>query len=277
MRLHSESTTDGITERDFVHDGVPGVLWTPAATDRPAPLVLGAHGGGQHKRAPRTIDHATRCVAAGLAVVTLDTPGHGDRPRSAQDDRFITEIRSRIAAGQDATAQLAEYNATLASQAVPEWRSVLDALLDLPGIDTDTGAGFWGMSMGSAIGIPLVAAEPRVRAAVFGLVGASPSLTEAAAQVTVPVRFLLQWDDQLIARDAGLALFDAFATRHKTLHANTGGHGDVPEAEVDSAVRFLAGNPLRVRAAGGGAAPAVRSAENAGRGAAALGSVAAHA
>ncbi|NGY65015.1 alpha/beta fold hydrolase [Lentzea sp. NEAU-D13] len=238
MRFLSTTPTDGITERDFVHDGVPGVLWTPG---HPAPLVLGAHGGGQHKRAPRTLAQAARCVAAGLAVVTLDSPGHGDRPRSPQDDRFITEIRARTAAGQDATTLLDEYCAVLAAQAVPEWRSALDDLLDLPDIDSDTGTRFWGMSMGAAIGIPLAAAEPRVRAAVFGLVGASPNLVPAAAQVTVPLRFLLQWDDQLVARDAGLALFDAFGSRQKTLHANPGGHGEVPESELDSAVRFLAG------------------------------------
>jgi dienelactone hydrolase len=240
MRFLSESTSGATTEREFVHDGVPGVLWTPAHTDGPSRLVLGAHGGGQHKRAPRSVDHAARCVAAGLAVVALDAPGHGDRARSAADDQFATEIRSRITTGQDVTALVSDYNALMAARAIPEWRSVLDALLDLPEISQD-GAGFWGMSMGSAIGIPLVAAEPRVRAAVFGLVGASDSLVTAAARVTVPVRFLLQWDDQLIARDAGLAMFDAFGTRHKTLHANPGGHGEVPESEVDSAVRFLAG------------------------------------
>lgn len=239
MRFLTESTTGGTTEREFVHDGVPGILWTPAGADSPARLVLGAHGGGQHKRAPRSVAHASRCVAAGLAVVTLDTPGHGDRPRTAQDDHFITAIRAGIAAGQDVSALLSDYNALLAAQAIPEWRSVLDALLDLPGISGD-GTGFWGMSMGSAIGIPLVAAEPRIRAAVFGLVGAPGNLATAAAQVTVPLRFLLQWDDQLITRDAALALFDAFGTRHKTLHANTGGHHEVPEAEMDSAARFLA-------------------------------------
>jgi dienelactone hydrolase len=74
---------------------------------------------------------------------------------------------------------------------------VLDAL---PA--TSDRLGFWGVSMGSAIGIPLVAAEPRVRAAVLGLIGATDALVRAAAAITVPVRFLLQWDDRLIPRDA---------------------------------------------------------------------------
>lgn len=251
MRFLSSATTNGVTERDFVHDGVPGVFWTPADVDRPTPLVLGAHGGGQHKRAPRPAEHAARCVAAGLAVVTLDAPGHGDRSRSAEDERFIAEIRSLATAGQKVAALIAEYNAMLAEQAVPEWRSLLDAVLELPEIGSETGSsetagggggrvGFWGMSMGSATGIPLVAAEPRVWAAVFGLVGSTEGLARAAADAKVPMRFLLQWEDQLVAREAGLAMFDAFGSREKTLHANPGGHGDVPEFEVDSAVRFLA-------------------------------------
>jgi hypothetical protein len=49
--------------------------------------------------------------------------------------------------------------------------------------------GYWGVSLGSAIGVPFVAAEPRVAAAVFGLAG--HALAEAAARVTVPVEFLL--------------------------------------------------------------------------------------
>ncbi|GHH41882.1 alpha/beta hydrolase [Lentzea cavernae] len=235
MRFTSASTSaDGTTSRDFVHDGVPGVLWTPPG--EPAGLVLGAHGGGQHTRSPGVVARAHRCTAAGLAVVTLDAPGHGDRARTAQDDRFATEIRARITAGGDAGELVASYNALQASRAIPEWQSVLDALPDF-----GDRAGFWGMSMGAAIGIPLVAAEPRVHAAVFGLIGATNALVAAAASITVPVRFLLQWDDRLVARDAGLALFDAFATARKSLHANPGGHGDVPDHEIGGAAAFLAG------------------------------------
>ncbi|MFD4636621.1 alpha/beta hydrolase [Lentzea sp. NPDC058436] len=234
MRFSSTSTSpEGTTERDFVHDGVPGVLWTPPGD--PVGLVLSAHGGGQHKRAPGIVARAHRCTAAGLAVVTLDAPAHGDRARTATDDRFSAEIRARITSGGDASPLVAEYNALQAARAIPEWQSVLDAL---PG--TGGRVGFWGVSMGSAIGIPLVAAEPRVDAAVFGLIGATDALVAAAAAITVPVRFLLQWDDRLVPRDAGLALFDAFAAPRRSLHANPGGHGDVPDDEISSAVAFLA-------------------------------------
>jgi hypothetical protein len=82
--------------------------------------------------------------------------------------------------------------------------------------------GYWGVSMGTTIGVPLAAAEPRIAAAVLGLMGGD-ALAEPAALVTVPVQFLVQWDDELVARETALALFDALGSAEKTLHANPGG------------------------------------------------------
>lgn len=93
--------------------------------------------------------------------------------------------------------------------------------------------------MATAIGVPLVAAEPRITAAVFGRHWPDV-LVEHATRITVPVEFDLQWDDEHIPREAGLAPFDAFASTEKTLHANAGRHKDLPRFEADSAVRFLA-------------------------------------
>ncbi len=46
---------------------------------------------------------------------------------------------------------------------------------------------------------------------------------------------------RLVARrQESLALFDAFASAEKTLHANPGKHGEVPAFEVDSTLRFFA-------------------------------------
>jgi hypothetical protein len=41
-------------------------------------------------------------------------------------------------------------------------------------------------------------------------------------------------------------LFDAFASKEKTLHASAGGHGDVPRLEADPATRFFARHLGRV-------------------------------
>jgi pimeloyl-ACP methyl ester carboxylesterase len=239
MRFTSEATSNGVSERLFTLDDIPGVLWSPADATGPRPLVLLGHGGGQHKHAPGLVARAYRYVTAcGFAVAAIDAPGHGDRPRTEQDERFAAGIKQRMAAGEPIGPHLASYNTELSARAVPEWQATLDALQGLDCIGADGPVGFWGVSLGSAIGVPLVAADPRITAAVFGLAG-HETLAEAAARVTVPVEFLLQWDDELVPREAGLALFDAFASREKTLHANPGRHAGVPAFELDSSQRFF--------------------------------------
>jgi dienelactone hydrolase len=248
MRFISETTSNGVSERLFTLGDITGVLWSPAddagsAGDRP--LVLLAHGGGQHKKAPGVVARAHRYVTAlGFTAAAIDAPGHGDRPRTAQDHAVATRVREAIAAGEPVAPLVTGHNAALAARAVPEWRATLDALQERDHVGAGGPVGFWGVSLGSGIGIPLVAAEPRIRAAVLGLVG-DESLAEAAARVTVPVEFLLQWDDELLPRPSGLALFDAFASTEKTLHANPGGHIGVPAFELESAERFFARHLVR--------------------------------
>ena len=186
---------------------------------------------------------APRRFAAGCGfnVAAIDATGHGGRPRTAEDEQHIAVLRQAQAADEQLGPVVAGIHVDLAARAVPEWQATLDALQELPEIGSEGPIGFWGIMQGTGIGVPLTAVEPRITAAVFGCLG-HESLTEAAAQITVPVEFLLQWDDEHVDRQSGLALFDAFASREKTLHANAGGHGDVPRFEADSATRFFARN-----------------------------------
>jgi hypothetical protein len=52
--------------------------------------------------------------------------------------------------------------AHLAERAVPEWQATLDALQELPEIGAEGPAGYFGLNMGTAIGVPLTAIEPRI-------------------------------------------------------------------------------------------------------------------
>jgi len=238
MRITAESTSDGVRERHFTVDDVPGVLWSPASAADGRPLILLGHGGGQDKASPGIRARAHRYVAAcGFAAAAIDAPGHGDRSRTDEDERFGAEIAERRAAGEPLLPIIVRRNAVLAERAVPEWRAALDALTQLEGSGLGR-VGFWGVSLGTAIGMPFVAAEPRITAAVFGLAG-HESLAVAAARIAIPVEFLLQWDDELVPRGSGLALFDAFASAEKTLHANPGLHANVPGFELDSSQRFF--------------------------------------
>jgi hypothetical protein len=65
------------------------------------------------------------------------------------------------------------------------------------------------------------------------------AFARAARQVTIPLLFLLQWDDELFARNDGLALFDLLGSGTKTLHANPGGHLQLPPGEIGQAAQFL--------------------------------------
>ena len=237
MHFTSETTADGVSEQLFVLGGVPGALWVPARATGARPLVLLGHGGGQHKQSPGLVARARRYVTGcGFAAAAIDAPGHGDRPRTEQDQRHVADLRQRMAAGEPVAQQVVRDNAARSALAVPEWRAALDALQDAG--QASGPVGYWGLSLGSAIGMPLVAAEPRISAAVFGLAG-HERLGEVAARITIPVEFLLQWDDELIPRDSGLALFDALASGEKTLHANPGGHLAVPRFEAGSSERFF--------------------------------------
>jgi dienelactone hydrolase len=222
------------------HSGgaIPGVLWTPDGASGSRPLVLLGHEGGQSKTAPGVLALARRLVGeCGFAVAAIDAPGHGERPPTAEHARLIAPLRAAMGAGDPVGALVADINAAMARWTVPEWRVVLDALRELDHVGFGP-VGYWGVSMGAAIGIPLAVAERRIAACVFGLAGAA--LTVAASRVAVPLEFLLQWDDEVVPRDEGLVLFDAFASAEKTLHANPGRHGEVPQFAGDSAVGFFA-------------------------------------
>jgi pimeloyl-ACP methyl ester carboxylesterase len=240
MHFTAETVSGGVTERWFAVGDVPGVVWAPSAAAGPRPLVLLGHGGSQHKTAPRVVARARRLVLeCGYAVAAIDAPGWGGRPVPAEYEPFNADIEELIAAGKPLGDAFARRGVIVASLAVPEWRATIDALTALDWIGADGPVGYWGVSLGSAIGVPLVAAEPRIGAAVLGLIG-HETLEEAAARITVPVRFLLQWDDEIFPREAGLALFGAIGSANKTLHANPGAHTDTPPFEQASAVRFFA-------------------------------------
>ncbi|MEV6536580.1 alpha/beta hydrolase [Streptomyces sp. NPDC051639] len=239
MHFTSSTSFDGVREQLFTLDGTPGVLWTPEGATGTRPLVLMGHGGGQHKKAPDILALACRIVAeCGFSAVAVDVPGHGDRPVDDEYDRIATENRARVAAGEELAPLVAGFQALVARRTVPEWRAVLDAVQRLEHVGPGP-VGYWGVSLGCGLGVPFVAAEPRVRAAVLGLGGALAS-AEHAARVTVPVEFLVQWDDERVPRAQGLALFDALASAEKTLHVNVGRHGEVPAFERDSTLRFFA-------------------------------------
>ena len=249
MEFTQERTEDGVTRRLFeltvAGERVPAVLWTPEGARGSRPLVLMGHGGSQHKKTPgiraRAAQYARRL---GYATLAIDAPGHGDRISREEAEAFARDVGARVQglapAGMD--PERLRQMAQRTQQAVPEWKAALDAVQQLDFVGFGGPVGYWGVSMGTAIGVPFVAGEPRVTCAVFGLAGLRPGATEfqeAASRITIPVEFVFQWEDAVAPREHGLALFNAFASKQKTMHINPGGHMDIPDFEGASWERFF--------------------------------------
>ena len=235
IQFTAHTTLDGIVERDFLVGDVPGILWSPEAVTSGTPLLLMGHGGGLHKRSPGLVSRARAAVRdSGFVVASIDSPGHGDRSRSEQDQRWVDAMLAARDAGEPIGEIVAEFNTSLAKRAVPEWQAAIDALQSLPEITQDAPIGYSGMTLASTIGMALAAVDRRITAAIFGGVLAYDVLLDAARRITIPIEFLLPWDDPELPREDGFAVFDAFASAEKTLIAFPGSHFRVPANRIDT-------------------------------------------
>ena len=227
----------GVTERrfDLVVDGatVPGIVWTPEDATGTRPLVLLGHGGSGHKRMGYILALARRLVRhLGYAAAAIDGPMHGDRVPGGTE-LTLDVVRRRM--NENSAETRARFTAVR-----KEWSETLTALKNLDGIG-DGPTGYWGLSMGTVIGLPFVAGEPRIDAAVLGLMGLPPDAPgNAARSIAIPLMFLVQWDDELVSRDGALRLFDALGSKQKTMHVNPGKHQAVPPAEFQASEEFFA-------------------------------------
>jgi len=252
MNFSNERVEDGNVRRysftvTVSGENVPAVLWTPNGSTGPRPLVLMGHGGSQHKNTPgivaRAHHYATRL---GYATLAIDAPGHGDRISREQAAAMMREVGARVRGESSAPlwdADRLRMMAQRAQQAVPEWNAALAAARGLDFVGTTERVGYWGVSMGTAIGVPFVAQCPTIACAVLGLAGLRPNAPDfaaAARAITIPVEFVFQWSDAVAPREHGIALFDAFSSKEKSMHINPGGHLDIPNFEGASWERFFA-------------------------------------
>ena len=247
MNFSKEQSESGVTERLFdltvAGEVVPGVVWAPENAKGPRPLLLMGHGGAQHKLGGRLAAMAKRYATDfGFAVAAIDAPLHGDRMTPEESAPYFATLREQLARAGGMTGEPVRTTLRFAERARREWSATLDALQSLDFVGAAKPVGYWGLSLGAYFGIPFVASEPRITAAVFGLAGlgdSTPDFERAARSIRIPIEFIFQWNDELIPRAEGLALFDAFGSAEKTIHANPGGHFGMPPFEVASWDRFF--------------------------------------
>lgn len=238
MNWKDEVEADGVQERRFdVRRGertVPGLLWVPPAARGPRPLILIGHGGGGSKREGYVLALARHMVRRhGFAAAAIDGPVHGHRRKDDGSVPGLALLEFSVMWTSDPT---------MTDAMVADWRATLDELQRLPEVGTGP-VGWWGLSMGTILGLPFVAAEPRIAAAVLGLMGwCGPTrdrIGDDAARIGCPVLFLQQWDDELFDREAVAALFDRIGSADKRLHCHPGAHGGVPAEAFEASEGFL--------------------------------------
>ncbi|MCX8510478.1 MAG: dienelactone hydrolase family protein [Chthoniobacteraceae bacterium] len=230
-----KSALDAIQERSFMShaDGrsVPVHAWFPVC-DVPRPLVLVGHGGSGHKRSKSVLDIAERLARnAKFVVAAIDGPLHGERRGDGAEPAVV----------RDEFRALWERGGSVEG-VVNDWRAALDDLCAFEQVDASA-VGYYGLSMGTAYGLPLLAAESRIRAAVIGMWGTSRVNSERlladAQQLKSPSLFIMQWDDPLFSREGQLGLFDKLASVDKQLRIYPGGHIEPDAEKLDDIAQFL--------------------------------------
>lgn len=235
--MEADANVSGVRERGFAVERhgqvIPGLLWSPSASLGARPLVLMGHGGSGHKRNERMV-MLGRLFAAdlGWCAAAIDGPVHGERgPVMDANDPAYRAMWQRPEVVQEM---------------IDDWKATLDALSVLEDVD-QARVGYWGVSMGTMFGLPYVASDDRVRVTVLGKAGMTGSSVRRsgidtyfktfAPRVTIPVLFVMQWNDERFERQGQLELFDQLGARDKRLHAYPGQHADNgPEAfEVQAA------------------------------------------
>ena len=229
--------------------------------EEPGPVVVVGHGAESDRRAPFVSGTGKGWARHGISLIAADAPGHGDRvsdaissspsggggagrrPAAEGVDRGASDAISSslsgggggVPAGHGAGGGSASRGGSGAGRDYLRWwiddqRLVVDAAERRLG---SVPIGFLGVSMGAVLGVHLVAAEPRIAAAVLAvggslrgfaeertrrgqaeerLSGANPE--EAAFRCgDRPVLMVQADEDEVFSRKAALALYDAFPGR----------------------------------------------------------------
>jgi alpha-beta hydrolase superfamily lysophospholipase len=175
-------------------------------------VVVMAHGADNSRKA-RYVEVAGKTwPRRGTAVIAMDCPRHGDRPDAAP-------LADPVGVLGDVLVEFVRDHRRLVDVVTTRW----------PGVPV----GFAGFSMGGLYGVPLVAADTRIAAAAIVIAGSTAvsyplrfgrldRRTRARIAVTDPavhapritdrpVLVLNADDDEIVPRQAAIALYDAFA------------------------------------------------------------------
>lgn len=213
---------------------ITGAVWLPDEPRESNTVVAFGHGASGNRYQAPIPYIAHRLVKLGVLCVSMDGPVHGLREKNGGGRKALgPELR----------------NLDIVDQMNQDWAVAID--LACSQFDyTDELFGYFGLSMGSIFGIPMLAdritKDRSVTAATLGLLGTTgaasqfgKNLQKAAEKIDVPILFLMQLEDELFPRSGYLELFDSFGSTEKSIHANPGLHPEIPGIEVRHTVDFF--------------------------------------
>lgn len=209
---------------------VPGVYWLPEGKVRG--LLLACHGGSGHKLSTAITAIVDEALTQGLAVLAIDGPVHGARRSDGALDKVsaITSFREAWKQGVGQLSMAEDMSAAI------EHVQQECGLLDKPLL-------YIGVSMGTAYGLPLLAKDRRIQAAVVGLWSAghvaSAHLVEYARQVYQPLLFTMQWEDEVFNRQSTIELYEALGSQDKRLVAYPGTHKELEGVRLKESMAFF--------------------------------------
>ena len=222
--------------KGFEDEMVTALLCTPKGKTGPFPLVIAVHGLGSNKS--QVVGQVAPALAKqGFAVLAPDMPLHGERPGRAhalwETKDFVGAIRRH-------------------RQAVINVRQTIDVAEQLPEVNVTRGVVLVGYSMGSWIHSVAGPADPRVRAMVLMVGGATelahtrliPALAAADPQLSIanfsprPVLMLNGKHDPTMTPEMGKRLFAA-AVEPKEQRWYDSGHL-LPTKAYDDAAKWVA-------------------------------------
>jgi dienelactone hydrolase len=213
-------------------DSIPASLWLPEGQRSRAVVLLG-HGLGVDRHHEYNLRTATLLTAAGCSVLAPELPLHGER---------------RTEEPADWNAVVSAWQAYWASGGIQalkeEWYSAQSYATDrFPGIPI----GYFGLSLGTQYGVPFLADNDAIEAAVLGLFGSLPRpqtrvMNRYAPRVSCPVAFIKQVDDEIHPSETSDHLFSILGSTTKKMIAGSGRHAEVPLANMQLAAQFLMRN-----------------------------------
>jgi hypothetical protein len=212
---------------------IPATFWNALPSlGAPPPITLVQHGGPLHKRHEQSDRLAESLVQrTGGAVLLIDGPIHGQRRTEHLEPQQMLSTFQRYwreDAGIDGM--------------VSDWSTALDAVLDQGWADPDRVA-WLGVSMGTAYGIPVCAADDRIKAAALGMWGVDwgqgARLLDAARRMKTPALFQIKDQDQFFSTEGQRELFDALGSADKCLCSFPGEHSLAAPGQLDQLLNFV--------------------------------------